>query len=118
MKYLASTSTTAPRSHHLTKLGADEKQTISRSEVEMVCYGRISHVSESGLYKPVMRSDKPQAKAFQDWVVKVVLPAIRKDGAYVKYICRVFSPPFSFTSCETARNEAPASKVTRQQTPA
>lgn len=40
-------------------------------------------ISESGLYKLVMRSDKPQAKAFQDWVTKVVLPAIRKDGAYV-----------------------------------
>ncbi len=25
-------------------------------------------VSESGLYKLIMRSDKPQAKAFQDWV--------------------------------------------------
>ncbi|QNG99504.1 BRO-N domain-containing protein [Pseudomonas sediminis] len=40
-------------------------------------------VSESGLYKLVMRSDKPEAKAFQDWVTRVVLPAIRKDGAYV-----------------------------------
>ncbi len=38
-------------------------------------------VSESGLYKLVMRSDKPQAKAFQDWVTKEVLPAIRKGGA-------------------------------------
>lgn len=36
-------------------------------------------ISESGLYKLVMRSDKPEAKAFQDWVTKVVLPAIRKD---------------------------------------
>lgn len=42
-----------------------------------------SIVSESGLYKLVMRSDKPEAKAFQDWVTRVVLPAIRKDGAYV-----------------------------------
>ena len=41
-------------------------------------------ISESGLYKLVMRSDKPEAKAFQDWVTKDVLPAIRKDGAYVK----------------------------------
>jgi prophage antirepressor-like protein len=40
-------------------------------------------ISESGLYKLVMRSDKPEARAFQDWVTKVVLPAIRKDGAYV-----------------------------------
>lgn len=40
-------------------------------------------ISESGLYKLVMRSDKPEAKAFQDWVTRVVLPAIRKDGGYV-----------------------------------
>lgn len=40
-------------------------------------------VSESGLYKLVMRSDKPEAKAFQDWVTKAVLPAIRKDGGYI-----------------------------------
>lgn len=25
-------------------------------------------VNESGLYKLIMRSDKPEAKAFQDWV--------------------------------------------------
>lgn len=37
-------------------------------------------ISESGLYKLVMRSDKWEARAFQDWVVKVVLPAIRKGG--------------------------------------
>ena len=40
-------------------------------------------ISESCLYKLVMRSDKPQAKALQDWVTKVVLPAIRKDGDYL-----------------------------------
>ncbi|UJX45777.1 BRO family protein [Xanthobacter sp. YC-JY1] len=40
-------------------------------------------VSESGLYKLIMRSDKPEARAFQDWVTRVVLPAIRKDGAYI-----------------------------------
>jgi prophage antirepressor-like protein len=40
-------------------------------------------VSESGLYKLVMRSDKPQAKDFQNWVTQTVLPSIRKDGGYV-----------------------------------
>lgn len=39
-------------------------------------------ISESGLYKIIMRSDKPQAKPFQDWVTRVALPAIRKDGGY------------------------------------
>ena len=29
-----------------------------------------------------MRSDKPEARQFQDWVTRIVLPAIRKDGAY------------------------------------
>lgn len=40
-------------------------------------------VSESGLYKIIMRSDKPQAKEFQEWVTRHVLPAIRKDGGYI-----------------------------------
>lgn len=40
---------------------------------------RLTVISESGLYKLAMRSDKPEAKGFQDWVTKVVLPAIRKD---------------------------------------
>ena len=30
-----------------------------------------------------MRSNKPEAQFFQGWVTKVVLPAIRKDGAYI-----------------------------------
>ena len=40
-------------------------------------------VSESGLYKIIMRSDKPVARAFQDWVTRDVLPSIRKDGIYI-----------------------------------
>ena len=34
----------------------------------------VSVISESGLYKIIMRSDKPEARAFQDWVTGVVLP--------------------------------------------
>lgn len=45
--------------------------------------GRPSKViSESALYRLIMRSDKPEAKVFQDWVCRVVLPSIRKDGGY------------------------------------
>lgn len=43
----------------------------------------LTFISESGLYKLVMRSDKPEVQAFKAWVTDVVLPAIRKDGAYV-----------------------------------
>ena len=39
-------------------------------------------VSEQNLYKVIMRSDKPQAEPFQDWVCGEVLPSIRKTGQY------------------------------------
>lgn len=44
---------------------------------------RFSIVSEPGFYKLVMRFRKPEAKVFQRWVAHEVLPAIRRDGAYV-----------------------------------
>lgn len=40
-------------------------------------------VSESGLYALIHQSRKPAAEAFKRWVRKEVLPAIRKDGAYI-----------------------------------
>lgn len=40
-------------------------------------------ISESGLYSLILKSRKPEAKAFKKWVTRDVLPAIRKDGGYV-----------------------------------
>lgn len=40
-------------------------------------------VSEAGLYSLILKSRKPEAKAFRRWVTHEVLPAIRKTGAYV-----------------------------------
>lgn len=42
----------------------------------------LTFVSEKNLYKVIMRSDKPQAEPFQDWVCGDVLPSIRKNGIY------------------------------------
>lgn len=39
-------------------------------------------INESGLYKVILRSDKPEAKKFTRWVTHEVLPAIRKTGGY------------------------------------
>lgn len=39
-------------------------------------------VSEPGFYRLVMRSNRPEADAFQTWVTGDVLPQIRKTGAY------------------------------------
>lgn len=40
-------------------------------------------INESGLYSAILKSRKPGAKRFKKWVTGTVLPAIRKDGAYV-----------------------------------
>ncbi|EYS96296.1 phage antirepressor protein [Cupriavidus sp. SK-4] len=41
-------------------------------------------VSESGLYALTLKSRKPEAKSFRKWVTSAVLPAIRKDGGYIR----------------------------------
>lgn len=44
---------------------------------------QLLYVNEQNLYKVIMRSDKPQAEAFQDWVCGDVLPSIRRHGVYM-----------------------------------
>ena len=39
-------------------------------------------IPESDVYRLVMKSTLPSAEKFQDWVVEVVLPSIRKTGKY------------------------------------
>nr|WP_246330360.1 BRO family protein [Endobacter medicaginis] len=73
-------------------LSRDEKRVLRRTDPCLtrgseVLFGsrvvNVSLISESGLYKLVMRSDKREARLFQDWVTRVVLPTIRQTGAYV-----------------------------------
>lgn len=54
-----------------------------RAKFNLGRQGETNIVSEPGFYKLVMRSRKPEAKAFQRWVTHEVLPSIRRDGAYV-----------------------------------
>ena len=39
-------------------------------------------ISESGLYKLIMRSNKPIAEKFQEVVCEEILPSLRKKGEY------------------------------------
>ena len=39
-------------------------------------------VSEPGLYSLILRSRKPEAKAFKQWIIHEVVPSIRKRGLY------------------------------------
>lgn len=43
-------------------------------------------VTEPGLYSLIIRSRKPEAKAFRRWIIHEVLPTIRKTGSYGKAI--------------------------------
>lgn len=45
----------------------------------------MSIVSEAGLYSLILRSRKPEAKAFKRWITHEVLPSIRKTGQYGGY---------------------------------
>ena len=76
-------------SHHTKRLEHAERLVLSRTDnqrhAELFGYKQptVSLISEGGLYKIITRSDKPEAAKFQDWITSEVLPAIRKDGAYV-----------------------------------
>ena len=39
---------------------------------------QLTAITEPGLYEVIIRSDKPEAKAFRRWVTSEVLPSIRK----------------------------------------
>lgn len=67
----------------LRNLDDDEVSNISNSEVAQNGGRAARIISEPGLYKLIMRSRKPEAKAFQRWVTHEVLPAIRKTGGYI-----------------------------------
>ncbi|GGM78349.1 antirepressor [Longimycelium tulufanense] len=43
---------------------------------------RLSVVNESGAYRLIMRSNKPQAVTFQNWLAGDVLPQLRRTGRY------------------------------------
>lgn len=75
----------------------------------------VSIISESGLYKLIMRSDKPEARKFQDWVTREVLPAIRKDGMYVAGEEKVKTGEMSIEEMELLVFENLRKKVARLQ---
>lgn len=72
----------------LTTLKSEERQLVNKHthNLAMGIHGGrpdITVISESGLYRLIMKSVMPAARPFQDWVTRDVLPAIRKTGSYV-----------------------------------
>jgi len=68
------------------RLDEDEIMTVSLTDSHSGQRGgaqMLNIVSESGLYSLILRSRKPEARAFKRWITHEVIPAIRKHGAYM-----------------------------------
>ena len=65
----------------VSKLDDDEKGVITSDTLG----GKqeMSTINEPGLYSLILRSRKPEAKAFKRWITHEVIPAIRKTGGYI-----------------------------------
>jgi prophage antirepressor-like protein len=64
----------------------NEKSNVSISDVRKLGLEAgnrgLSVINETGLYRLIFRSRKPEAEAFKTWVFEEVLPSIRKTGKY------------------------------------
>lgn len=61
---------------------------VTNSKVKDIDFRKLHNtgenfLTESGVYKLVFKSSKPNAEKFTDWVTDEVLPTIRKTGGYV-----------------------------------
>lgn len=65
-------------SESIKALDDDEKSTLRVSEGGP----EANIISEAGLYSLVIRSNKPEAKAFKRWITHEVIPQIRKTGSF------------------------------------
>lgn len=52
---------------------------------------KTNFINEPNLYRIIFRSDKKEAKQFQDWVFNQVLPEIRKTGQFVGEMPKVIT---------------------------
>ncbi|MBR5678195.1 MAG: hypothetical protein IKX20_08650 [Paludibacteraceae bacterium] len=73
----------SPTKYRLDERGVSQIDTPTKNQFGSVVMQQMYFVNEKNLYKVIMRSDKPQAEPFQDWVCGEVLPSIRKTGGYI-----------------------------------
>ena len=56
---------------------------VTKSNIRKLNNAGENFLTESGVYKLVFKSHKPNAEKFTDWIADEVLPTIRKTGGYV-----------------------------------
>jgi prophage antirepressor-like protein len=70
------------------RLDDDEKSNVSQTDIKNCDFDipnrGFTIINESGLYKVILRSDKPEADRLMRFVTHEVLPSIRKTGSYIR----------------------------------
>ena len=75
---------------HMRKMNKNQVVKLTNSDVASTNIRKLNNagenfLTESGLYKLLMKSRKPQAERFTDWITDEVIPAIRKTGGYIPH---------------------------------
>lgn len=73
---------------HIQSMNGKQVVKITNSDVQGMNIRKLNNagenfLTESGVYKLIFKSNKPDAEKFQDWVTDEVIPVIRKHGAYL-----------------------------------
>ena len=72
---------------HMSKMNKKQVIKVKNSDVGLTDFRKLNNagenfLTESGVYKLVFKSRKPDAEKFTDWVTDEVLPTLRKTGYY------------------------------------
>ena len=72
---------------HMSKMNKKQAVLLKNSDVGLTNFRKLNNagekfLTESGVYKLVFKSRKPDADVFTDWIADDVLPTIRKNGMY------------------------------------
>lgn len=75
---------------------------------------QVAIINEFGLYSLILRSRKPEAKAFKRWITHEVIPQIRRDGSYGSAVAAQLPSPRELAQLvilEADRADAAEAKV-------
>jgi prophage antirepressor-like protein len=71
----------------------------------------VTTINEPGLYSLILRSRKPEAKAFKRWVTHEVLPTIRRTGQFGSQLPGTFAEALELAATKVRALEAAEAKI-------
>ena len=107
----------------IAKMNKKQVMKVKNSDVKNIDFRKLNNagenfLTESGVYKLVFKSHKPNAENFTDWIADEVLPSIRKHGAYMTNETlekALTSPDFLIQLATQLKEEQMARKLAEQK---